>query len=147
MRNRLTHHRGRIVAAVAALSLVAVACGEDDNDAADTTAAPATETSEAMNETTMMGSDTTMAGGDAGAMAPTGSACGAVPTDGEGSFSGMADDPAATAASQQPGAVDPRRGGDRGRLVDTLNGAGPVHDLRPGERRLRRHPRGRPRAP
>jgi uncharacterized surface protein with fasciclin (FAS1) repeats len=58
-------------------------------------------------------------------MAPSGDGCAAVPADGEGSFDGMADDPAATAASNNPllstlvGAV-----GQAG-LVDTLNSEGP----------------------
>ena len=58
-------------------------------------------------------------------MGAFGPACDAVPADGEGSFAGMADDSAATAASNNPllstlveavGAAD---------LVDTLNGDGP----------------------
>lgn len=59
------------------------------------------------------------------ALEPTGPGCAAVPADGEGSFGGMADDPAATAASNNPllstlvSAV-----GEAG-LVDTLNGEGP----------------------
>ena len=48
------------------------------------------------------------------------------PMDGEGSFAGMADDPAATAASNNPvlsTLVDGRR--REAGLVDTLNGEGP----------------------
>ena len=87
---------------LAAFSLVAAACGGDDgNDAT-----PATDAPEAQD-------------------GPFGAACDAVPTDGEGSFGGMADDPAATAASNNPllstlvGAVS------QAGLVDTLNGDGP----------------------
>jgi uncharacterized surface protein with fasciclin (FAS1) repeats len=101
------------VAAVAALSLVAVACGDDDDAA---TTAPATPmTSPAMTDPS---------GGD-GAMAPSGPACGAVPTDGEGSFVGMADDPAATAASNNPALSTLVAAVTEAGLVDTLNGAGP----------------------
>jgi uncharacterized surface protein with fasciclin (FAS1) repeats len=140
MRNR-RNTTGRIVTAVAALSLVAVACGDDDDDAADTTTAAAeapatteamsetteamTETTEAMSETTEAMSESTAAGSGEGAMAPSGSACGAVPTDGEGSFDGMADDPAATAASNNPALSTLVAAVTEAGLVDTLNGPGP----------------------
>jgi transforming growth factor-beta-induced protein len=111
---------GLALATVATLSLAAAACGDDDNDsgaadaAADVTSPPPA--------TTAMSGDTTT---DMAMAAPSGPACGAVPADGEGSFDGMADDPAATAASNNPvlstlvGAVD------QAGLVDTLNGDGP----------------------
>ena len=147
MRNR-RNTTGRIVTVVAALSLVAVACGDDDDDAADTTTAaaeaPATseamsetteamsetteamsETTEAMTDTTDAMSESTAAGSGEGAMAPSGSACGAVPTDGEGSFDGMADDPAATAASNNPVLSTLVAAVTEAGLVDTLNGPGP----------------------
>jgi uncharacterized surface protein with fasciclin (FAS1) repeats len=60
-----------------------------------------------------------------GMLAPSGDACAAVPADGEGSFAGMADDTAGTAASNNPllstlvGAVV------EANLVDTLNSEGP----------------------
>ena len=56
---------------------------------------------------------------------PFGPACSSVPANGSGSFAGMAQDPAATAASNNPvlstlvGAVQAAG------LVDTLNGPGP----------------------
>ena len=62
------------------------------------------------------------------AMAPSGPACGAMPVDGEGSFAGMADDPAAIAASNNP-------------VLSTLVSA-VVHDLRSDQRRLRRRAAG-----
>src|SRR5215211_5218139 len=46
--------------------------------------------------------DTSTPAEDASMSGPSGPACGSVPTDGEGSFEGMADDPAATAASNNP---------------------------------------------
>ena len=82
--------------------------------AAETTAEMSSEAS-----TDMSGSMT------GAAMAPSGPACSAVPADGEGSFAGMANDPAATAASNNPvlstlvGAVT------QAGLVDTLNSEGP----------------------
>ena len=107
---------------LAALALTAsmglAACGsESDTDsAADTTS----ETSEPTEEPTEepMESEEPMA-----ADAPFGPGCAGVPTSGEGSVEGMADDPVATAASNNPllktlvAAV-----GEAG-LVDTLNSA------------------------
>ncbi len=80
-----------------------------------------------------------MAEGD---IMPTGVACSAVPTEGEGSFAGMADDTAATAASNNPLLSTLVTAVVEADLVDTLNSDGPVHDLRSGERCLRRPPRG-----
>jgi uncharacterized surface protein with fasciclin (FAS1) repeats len=103
-RNRTT----KLLLAAASFSLVAAACGSDSNDEAVSTDAP--EATDDMDD---------MADG------PFGPACSAVPTEGEGSFAGMTDDPAATAASNNPllstlvtavGAAD---------LVDTLNSDGP----------------------
>ena len=58
-------------------------------------------------------------------MGPTGPACASVPADGEGSFAGMADDPAATAASNNPELSTLVAAVAAAGLVDTLNGAGP----------------------
>lgn len=111
------------VAALLGLSLVATACGSDSNDAASaqpsvaptTTPAPTTTAAPAMN-----------GGATAATMLdPSGPGCMVVPADGAGSFAGMAQDPAATAASNNPilatlvGAVQ------QAGLVDTLNGDGP----------------------
>jgi uncharacterized surface protein with fasciclin (FAS1) repeats len=80
-----------LLALLAALSLIAAACGDDEEDtsSSDTTEEPAEE-----------GSDTTVAEGDMAE--PVGEACSAIPADGEGSSAGMADDPTATAASNNP---------------------------------------------
>ena len=87
-RNRL-----RIVGVATALALLLAACGSGDTT--DTTVAePATQTTEAMTNTTMAMTDMTQANMGAG--------CSAVPAEGAGSFDGMALDPAATAASNNP---------------------------------------------
>lgn len=106
--------------ALAALSLLAAACGSDATASPDTTVAEVVDTTVAeVVDTTAAEEMSEMADG------PFGPACSAVPDDGEGSFDGMADDPAATAASNNPllstlvGAV-----GQAG-LVDTLNSEGP----------------------
>ncbi len=54
-----------------------------------------------------------------------GPACAAVPADGEGSFDGMADDPAATAASNNPVLSTLVTAVGEAGLVDTLNSEGP----------------------
>ena len=125
-------------ASIAALSLVAAACGDDSNDsggAAATTAAAAGETATTMESMTTepMGSEpmSTEMGSmpmtsDMGEMMePSGPGCASVPADGEGSFEGMADDPAATAATNNPELSTLVEAVTAAELVDTLNGPGP----------------------
>jgi uncharacterized surface protein with fasciclin (FAS1) repeats len=104
------------IASIAGLSLIAAACGDDADDAATTTGAPmSTEPMTSQPITT----DAMAAG------TQFGPACGAVPADGEGSFGGMADDPAATAASNNPVLSTLVTAVSQAGLVDTLNGEGP----------------------
>ncbi len=107
------------VTAVGALSLFGAACGDDDEDTASSGDEP-TETTESEDTT-----DSTEAETEETASEPTGAACGAVPTDGEGSFTGMADDPAATAASNHPELTTLVQAVTAANLGDTLNGPGP----------------------
>ena len=58
-------------------------------------------------------------------MEPTGPLCSAVPADGEGSFAGMTDDTAATAASNNPALSTLVTAVTEAGLVDTLNSDGP----------------------
>ena len=60
-----------------------------------------------------------------GAPSPSGPGCAGVPADGEGSFDGMADDPAATAAANNPELSTLVAAVNAAGLVDTLNGEGP----------------------
>lgn len=60
-------------------------------------------------------------GTDAMMEGPTGVACAAVPTDGEGSVAGMADDPVGTAASNNPLLTTLVAAVTAAELVDTLN--------------------------
>ncbi len=132
----------KLMAACASLTLVAAACGSDYDDAATTeapaaaeapaaTEAPvATEAPAATAEDLPMATEAPMSttGDDAtGAemMEPSGPLCDAVPTDGQGSFAGMTDDPAATAASNNPVLSTLVTAVDAAGLVDTLNGDGP----------------------
>lgn len=73
-----------------------------------------------------------------------GSACPAVPADGEGSFDGMADDPAATAASNNPVLSTLATAVSEAELVDTLNGEGPFTIFAPTNDAFRGDPRGGP---
>lgn len=56
---------------------------------------------------------------------PAGSFCSSIPPDGEGSFVGMADDPVATAAANNPYLTTLASALEAAGLVDTLNGEGP----------------------
>jgi uncharacterized surface protein with fasciclin (FAS1) repeats len=103
--------------AIASLALVAAACGDDDAEPAAATEGPASTAAPA--ESTMSAEAGQMAG------EPFGPACSAVPADGAGSFAGMADDPAATAASNNPVLSTLVSAVMQAGLVDTLNGAGP----------------------
>jgi uncharacterized surface protein with fasciclin (FAS1) repeats len=62
---------------------------------------------------------------DEAAMMPAGPLCSAVPADGEGSFAGMTDDTAATAASNNPVLSTLVTAVTEAGLVDTLNSDGP----------------------
>jgi transforming growth factor-beta-induced protein len=107
------------VGVVALLTLGAVACSDDDSSSGSSGTA----------DSGQMGSGTTMAGADGAMMALTeenlGEGCAAVPTSGPGSFSGMADDPAATAASNNPVLSTLVSAVGAAGLADTLNGPGP----------------------
>lgn len=105
---------GVAVSLVAAGSLVLASCSSDDSadEAETTTTAEAEET-------------TTTEAAESASMTPSGPACDAVPEDGEGSFEGMADDPAGTAASNNPELSTLVTAVVEADLVDTLNSEGP----------------------
>jgi len=91
--------RTGLAAALISLPLVLAACGSSTSS--ESSSAPAMASSEAMTSEAPMASD--MASSDAMMTdAPFGPGCAAVPADGKGSFSGMATDPVATAASNNP---------------------------------------------
>ena len=106
---------------IAAIALTAsmglAACGSEsdtESTASDTTS----ETSETPSEEPMESeSEEPMAEG------PFGAACSQVPTSGEGSVEGMADDPVATAASNNPLLSTLVTAVGEAGLVDTLNSA------------------------
>jgi uncharacterized surface protein with fasciclin (FAS1) repeats len=83
--------RGALLTAVSSLAITLSACGMDDSSdssASADTGSGATETTEG---SAMPMSDE-----------PFGAGCSAVPAEGEGSFTGMTDDPVATAAGNNP---------------------------------------------
>lgn len=104
--------RAALFGSVAALTMALAACSSDTPTADDP----------AMDETVEETAAESTEGDSALTLQPVGEACSQVPSDGEGSSEGMADDPVATAASNNPlletlvaavGAAD---------LGDTLNG-------------------------
>ncbi len=105
------------LALTASMSLAACGTEEEASSATDTTSSETSESSESTSETPME-SEEPMA-----ADAPFGPGCAGVPTSGEGSVEGMADDPVATAASNNPLLKTLVAAVTEAGLVDTLNSA------------------------
>ncbi|MGY0021725.1 fasciclin domain-containing protein [Streptomyces sp. cg35] len=114
MRNRI--RRIAVAATVSAvLPLALTACSDSDSKdkASDTASSAASK-----------GSDMASPSDDTNAMSePFGPACSSVPKDGAGSFDGMAKDPVATAASNNPALSTLVTAVKKAGLVDTLNNA------------------------
>jgi len=108
------------VAAAAVLPLALSACSDSGSDStkADSSAKASTEASASPSDEAMAGSGST-----ASADQPFGPACSAVPKSGAGSFDGMAQDPVATAASNNPALSTLVAAVKKAGLVDTLNNA------------------------
>ncbi len=120
----LTSNRRKLAALVLPFALIVAACGSDgDSEGASTTGGTTVESAPADETTTT--ADTM--GDDSAAAAPEGEGCAAVPTDDsdEGSFAGMADDPVATAASNNPALKTLVAAVTAAGLGDTLNTGGP----------------------
>jgi uncharacterized surface protein with fasciclin (FAS1) repeats len=126
--------RRALIATGLGAALLLAACGDDSSSGSSattaakaTTATTATASSGAATSTTM--TSTTMASSApaaSGSMSqPFGPACSSVPASGAGSFAGMAKDPAATAASNNPVLSTLVSAVKAAGLVDTLNGPGP----------------------
>ncbi|MFF4139308.1 fasciclin domain-containing protein [Streptomyces mirabilis] len=117
MNTRIRRTAG-LFAAAAVLPLALTACsGSSDSgksDSSNKASAPATKSSD----------DTASPSGDMSSMdQPFGPACSAVPQNGAGSFDGMAKDPVATAASNNPALSTLVTAVKKAGLVDTLNNA------------------------
>jgi uncharacterized surface protein with fasciclin (FAS1) repeats len=104
--------RGVLMTAVSSLAITLSACGSDD-DSSDSSASSSTSTSSASESA----ATTEAAASDE----PFGAGCAAVPADGEGSFTGMADDPVGTAATNNPALSTLVQAVTAANLVDTLN--------------------------
>ncbi|NEE22066.1 fasciclin domain-containing protein [Streptomyces sp. SID7499] len=104
------------LAAAAVLPLALSACSDSGTDSASSDSSP--KASASASDDGMSGSDST-----ASADKPFGPACSAVPTSGAGSFDGMAQDPVATAASNNPALSTLVTAVKKAGLVDTLNNA------------------------
>ncbi|MFD9426602.1 MULTISPECIES: fasciclin domain-containing protein [unclassified Streptomyces] len=110
-----TLHFRRIAVAVSAaavLPLALTACSSDDSKDSAAGSTPSAASSPATSDGDSMNMDE-----------PFGPACASVPKDGAGSFSGMAQDPVATAASNNPDLSTLVTAVKQAGLVDTLNNA------------------------
>ena len=119
MKNNLLT-RGVLITAACTLAITLSACGSDgssETSAAAETSSTAMETSEPSMEPM---SDE-----------PFGAGCSAVPADGEGSFTGMADDPVATAAGNNPALSTLVAAVTAANLGDTLNTTDDITVLAP----------------
>ncbi|MFC6705504.1 fasciclin domain-containing protein [Flexivirga alba] len=123
MKTRLT----LTLASAAVLAASLSACGSSGSSGSSASGAGAMTSSSAMASSSMssgsMSSDAMNSGGAANASKPFGPACSSVPKDGKGSFSGMAQDPVATAASNNPALSTLVTAVKKAGLVDTLNSA------------------------
>ncbi|MDE9365322.1 fasciclin domain-containing protein [Luteipulveratus sp. YIM 133132] len=148
-----TTRRGLTAALVLSLPLALGACGSSDSGSSSGTPSAAASaaggsssggSSSAGSSSTMggMGSGSSSSGMSGmshsgmshdmgGAAAPFGSGCAAVPRSGKGSFSGMAQDPVATAASNNPALSTLVTAVKKAGLVDTLNNAKDITVLAP----------------
>jgi uncharacterized surface protein with fasciclin (FAS1) repeats len=115
------------VAGLAVLALAGAACSDDDDSTSTAAGADTTEESTETTEAEGMEESESMEESDSSdaMVEPTGEACAAIPTDGEGSSAGMADDPVATAASNNPLLSTLVTAVTEAGLVDTLNTGGP----------------------
>ncbi|MEU9661611.1 fasciclin domain-containing protein [Streptomyces chartreusis] len=106
------------LAAAAVLPLALSACSDSGSDSAKSDSSSKASASASTSDDGMTG-----AGSNASADQPFGPACASVPTSGAGSFDGMAKDPVATAASNNPALSTLVTAVKKAGLVDTLNNA------------------------
>ncbi|MEU5047173.1 fasciclin domain-containing protein [Streptomyces griseorubiginosus] len=106
------------VAAAAVLPLALSACSDSGSDSTKADSSTTASTEAPASDDSMAGSGST-----ASTDQPFGTACSAVPTSGAGSFDGMAQDPVATAASNNPALSTLVAAVKKAGLVDTLNNA------------------------
>jgi uncharacterized surface protein with fasciclin (FAS1) repeats len=118
----LLRSRGALAATTAALALTLTACGADEAESSTAAAESTTATSSSAMEEPMS---------EPASDEPFGEGCTAVPTEGEGSFDGMTDDPVATAASNNPALSTLVEAVTAAELGDALNSAPDITVLAP----------------
>ncbi|MFG2953689.1 fasciclin domain-containing protein [Streptomyces sp. NPDC048291] len=106
------------LAAAAVLPLALSACSDSGSDSTNADSSSKSSASASASDDSMAGSGSTTS-----ADQPFGTACSAVPKTGAGSFDGMAQDPVATAASNNPALSTLVAAVKKAGLVDTLNNA------------------------
>ena len=121
------------LALTASLSLTACGSEDDGGTATDETSQSTTGSDEPMESEEPLAEDPMAEG-------PFGPACAEVPTAGEGSVEGMADDPVATAASNNPLLETLVAAVTKAGLVDTLNSAGDITVFAPTEEAFQKIP-------
>ncbi|MBJ6614036.1 fasciclin domain-containing protein [Streptomyces griseoincarnatus] len=117
MNTRIRRSAG-LFAAAAVLPLALTACSSDSGDSGKSDS-PSTSSSTRSGDDMSGGSNSDAVSADQ----PFGPACSAVPDSGAGSFDGMAEDPVATAASNNPALSTLVTAVKKAGLVDTLNNA------------------------
>ncbi|MGV9788497.1 fasciclin domain-containing protein [Streptomyces sp. NPDC003435] len=113
--NTRTRRTVGLLAAAAVLPLALTACSGSDSDKSESKASASASAGKGMGDS----SDSSASKMDQ----PFGAACSSVPKDGAGSFDGMAKDPVATAASNNPALSTLVTAVKKAGLVDTLNNA------------------------
>lgn len=118
MNRRTTTTRLAATFASVALPFALTACGGMGDDSSQDTGSSSSSESSGMSS-----SSSEMSGDTQQASAPFGDGCAAVPEDGKGSFDGMAKDPVATAASNNPALKTLVSAVTKAELASTLNSA------------------------
>ncbi|MBM7806252.1 putative surface protein with fasciclin (FAS1) repeats [Geodermatophilus bullaregiensis] len=119
--------RGILLASASTLAVTVSACSSD-SDASETSGSSESSSAapSSMAEETAESTSAQPAGDE-----PFGAGCTAVPADGEGSFTGMTDDPVATAASNNPVLSTLVQAVTQANLVDALNSAQDITVIAP----------------
>jgi uncharacterized surface protein with fasciclin (FAS1) repeats len=112
--------RGALLTAVSSLAITLSACGMDDSSDSSASAGTGSSATKTTEGSAMPMSDE-----------PFGPGCSAVPAEGEGSFTGMTDDPVATAAGNNPALSTLVTAVQAAGLVDSLNGTPDITVLAP----------------
>ncbi|MFH8990395.1 fasciclin domain-containing protein [Streptomyces sp. NPDC017940] len=120
MNTQTLRFRRTVIAATAALALplTLAACSDGDGDSKDKAASASEKSTDSGTS-----AEETPADDTASMTEPFGPGCASVPKDGKGSFDGMAADPVATAASNNPALSTLVTAVKKAGLVDTLNNA------------------------